>query len=132
VTFSFDDSLPTALDRIRDAIGDTDENNPILSNESIAGYLDGGTQAQASELLAAAACLDKMAVRVAGRAVSISEGGTSVNWGDVAKRYRDQAAAFREQDAFGDGNAAFDWAEMNLSPFGSGEILRNSLLRSTV
>jgi hypothetical protein len=130
MTWSFDDTLPTAKDRIRDLIGDINEATPILSDESIGVYLAGGAQEQANESLAAACCLEKMAARVAGRATSISEGGSSVSWGDIAKRYREQAAQLRSLDAVGDGSGLFEIAEFAVDEFSARELLRNDLLRS--
>lgn len=130
MTFSFDDALTSARDRIRDLVNDTDPDSYLLSDESIDVYLT-GAMAQTSETLAAACCLEKMAARVVGRAMSISSGGDSTNWGDVAKRYRDQAAALRAADAAGDGSGLFDIAEWAVSPFAAREILANDVLRST-
>ena len=130
MTWSFDDSLATAKDRVRDLIGDIDSSNPILSDESIAVYLSGGSDEQASERLAAASAMEKIANRYAYRATQISEGGASVNWGDIAKRLRDQAASLRALELAGDGTGLFDWAEMAVDPFSAREIVANSVLRS--
>lgn len=130
MTWSFDESLATAKDRVRDLIGDVDANNPILSDESISVFLSGGTDEQANERLAAASALEKIANRYAYRATQISEGGASVNWGDIGKRLREQAAALRALETAGDGTGLFDIAEFGIDPFSAREIVANSVLRS--
>lgn len=132
MTWSFDDSLATAKDRIRVLVGDTDADDPLISDEGIAMYLSGGALAQASERLSAAEVATAIAAKYARRATSISEGGASVNWGDLAKRYRDLAEQLRATDAAGDGTGSglFDWAEMALDPFSAREVVLNAALRS--
>lgn len=131
MTWSYDDALAAAKDRVRIMIGDVDETSPLLSDEAIAMYVPGGTLGQSSERLAAAECAVAIAARLATRAISISEGGSSVNWGDVAKRYRDLADQLHAADAAGDGTGLFDIAEWAVDEFSARELIRNELLRDS-
>lgn len=130
MTWSFDDSLPTAKDRVRVLIGDTDAADQLLSDEAIAMYLPGGTLAKASDRLAAAECATAIAAKFIRKANSLSEGGGSVNWGDRAKAYRELAAGLFASDAADQSaGALFDIAEFAGDAFSARTRLNNELLR---
>lgn len=129
MAWTFDAALTTPTDRVRVLIGDTNPDDPLLTDEAVAMYLPGGALACANERLAAAELAGALAARFAGRALSISEGGASVNWGDVAARYRQLAADLRAAAADVQGGALFDVAEWGLGPFGERDVLANAALR---
>lgn len=134
MTWSYSDALTEAKDRIRVLVGDTDEDDRLISDEAIALYLSGGAMEQASERLSAAHVAELIAATFARQAVSISAGGTAVNWGDQAKRFRDLAAALRAADAAdaeSDLTGLFDWAEQIPDDFARRERFTDERLRST-
>lgn len=128
MSWSFDDALSTDKDVIRYLIVDIDSASPLVSDEFIALYVSGGSLAQSSVRLAAAEVTTAIAAKYAGRAISISEGGSSVNWGDLSKRYRDLAAELRAADAAGDDTGLFEIAEFAF-PTNVDELLYASALR---
>ena len=88
-TFNYDPSVQ--LDRVRILVGDTDENDPLISDEEISLYLTGGYWAEDSDHLAAARVAGAIAAKFARPADSLSAGGTSVNWAGLVERYRTMA-----------------------------------------
>jgi hypothetical protein len=95
--------LTTALDRVRDALGDTSETAPLRSDERIeAALLRAGTTAEAetvnaaAENAAVAAIASSIASEYRNKITSFGEsGGVSVNWGDRAARWDKFAADVR-------------------------------------
>jgi hypothetical protein len=107
-TFNYD---PTSqLDRVRILVGDTDENDPLISDEEIGLYLTGGYWAAGSDHLAAASVATAIAAKFARRADSLSAGGTSVNWAGLVDRYRTLAVELAEQGASAAGLSAAPFA----------------------
>lgn len=132
MTWSYDDSLTDAKDQIRFLLQDTDEADPLLSDEGIGLYVPGGSLGQATVTLAAAECARAIGAKFSRRAMSMSEGGTSTNWGDRAKRYFDLADQLKATDAETSATGLFDWAEFAVDDFSAREIIRNDLLRDAV
>ncbi|MCC6314214.1 MAG: hypothetical protein IT337_09365 [Thermomicrobiales bacterium] len=131
MTWSLDESLPTAKDRVRVLVGDTDATDPLISDEGIAVFLSGGALEQTSERLAAAEVATAIAAKFARRPLGMRAGGTEVNWGVMVNRYTDLAKQLREADAASESmDGLFDWAEMVIEPFGARERLDAELLRS--
>lgn len=131
MTWSLDESLPTAKDRVRVLVGDTDATDPLISDEGIAVFLSGGALEQTSERLAAAEVATAIAAKFARRPLSMKEGGGEVNWGVMVNRYTELAKQLREADAASESmDGLFDWAEMVIEPFGARERLDAELLRS--
>lgn len=107
-TFNYDPSVQ--LDRVRILVGDTDENDPLISDEEIGLYLTGGYWAEDSDHLAASRVAGAIAAKFAKRADSLSAGGTSVNWGGLVDRYRTMATDLAELGATEAGLSAAPFA----------------------
>lgn len=102
---------PTAqLDRVRILVGDTDEDDQLISDEEIGLYLTGGYWAAASDHLAAASVANAIAAKFRRRATSVSEGGASVTWGQLYKHYTELAAELAERGATEGGGSAAPYA----------------------
>lgn len=112
MTWTYGSDPTVQLDRVRILVGDTDENDQLISDEEIGLYLTGGYWAAASDHLAAASVAGAIAAKFARRADSLSAGGTSVNWGGLVDRYRTLATELAERGALEAGLSA--------APFGGG------------
>lgn len=88
MTWTWGADTTVQLDRVRILVGDTDENDPLISDEEIGLYLTGGYWEQDSDYLAAARVATAIAAKFARRPDSLSAGGTSVSWSQLADRYR--------------------------------------------
>jgi hypothetical protein len=134
VSWSFDEALSTDTDVVRYLAGDTDPNDPLVSDELIAVYLTGGALEQTSVRLAAAEVATAIAASFARRPLGISAGGTQVNWGVMVDRYTTIANGLRKAEdaalaAANDVTGLFDVAELAVDAFGAREILANGLSR---
>lgn len=88
---TFNPALLTDLDRMRDALGDTDVTAPMFPDVTYDARLVEMGQAWR---LAAAAMARSLASQANAKVQSFSEGdGVSVSWGDRARRWLDIAAA---------------------------------------
>jgi len=106
-TFTYDSSLPTARDRIRNLIGDTDATNPLRWDESydamLAHYGD-------NEAVVTAKMARAIASQFARDPSSVSiPGGPSVSWSsrvsallDLAKRFETSEEAGGGPDSYSD------------------------------
>ena len=84
-TATFDPTLPTDLDRMRDALGDVDTDAALAPD---ATYLTRLADADDDWRLAAAAMARSFASRAAAKPESLSGDGVgSITWGDRAKRW---------------------------------------------
>jgi hypothetical protein len=96
LTYSFDPTLPTAKDRVRDAIGDRDPAEWLRSNEEIEARLF----QLADELLTVVVMAEGLAAEYARRIDSYSEsGGVSVRWSKRVETWLEIAKAGRAQIA---------------------------------
>lgn len=84
MTATYDDTLPTAKDRIRAAVGDTDMTAALRTDEHIASVLalNVGDETAATADVAAG-----LAVEYAQRPDRISDDGTSISWGERVKTW---------------------------------------------
>jgi len=93
MTFTYDDPNSSDLESVRYKIGDTDSDNPQLTDEEIEYEL---AEANSSILLAAARCASALAARYA-RKVTKKIGDRSINYSDLAAQYRSLAADLESQ-----------------------------------
>lgn len=99
MSFSFDDALITALDRVRDAIGDRDATDPLRSDEQIEQMLiNAGTTATATtidsdaENAAVAILAGGLYREFARKPSSFSKsGGISISWGNRVAAWKSLA-----------------------------------------
>lgn len=88
---TFDPSLPTDLDRMRDALGDIDVNAPMFPDVT---YEAKSVEMGGAWRLAAASMARSLASQANAKMQSFAAGGDlSVTWGDRARRWLDIAAA---------------------------------------
>ena len=99
MSFSYDSSLASDLDKVRLYIGDT-VSPGLFSNEEIAAYL----LIETNVLLCAAALADGLAARFS-KSVSFSLEGLSISNSIKADNYRNLADRLRAQAASGGGGA---------------------------
>ncbi len=83
-------SLPTALDRIRHSLGDTDMAAPLRENETYAALLLTYSETEATAVLAEA-----LAAEYAQQPDSISANGKSLTWKDRVKTWLELATRLR-------------------------------------
>lgn len=100
MTFTYTDAQPTALQRVRHDIGDTDSSRPLRSDETInavlvvAGTVGTATEVTLAEKVATAELASALAVEYAQRPDSIDKPGKiAVSWRDRVKAW--QALATR-------------------------------------
>lgn len=110
MTWTFGSDPTAQLDRVRILVGDTDEDDQLISDEEIGLYLTGGYWAAASDHLAAASVANAIAAKLARRADSLSAYGTSVNWSGLVQRYRTLATELAERGATEAGGSAAPYA----------------------
>src|SRR5690242_12258546 len=92
MTFSYNDTLKSDKDKVRQLLGDTYQDDALVSDEAIAVYL-----AQYGNIYYAAAALaDGIATRFA-RMPSMSFSGLSIQGSDRANAYRELAITLRNQ-----------------------------------
>lgn len=82
MAFTFDPTLPTAVDRLRRALGDTTAPG-LRTNEEVAATL----ARYPDEALALAVLAEGLAVEFAQKPDSISDEGTTVTWRDRVKTW---------------------------------------------
>jgi hypothetical protein len=105
--FTYDGSLPTAKDRMRHTLGDTDPSNPLRFDETytatLAFYDD-------DETLATAKLARALAVQFGREATSISiPGGPSISYSDRVKAWTETAKSLESAiaDAGGSGSTSY-------------------------
>lgn len=82
MSFSFgDDPTGSEIDYVRDKVQDTDEDDPLLSDESVQAEIDA-----VGKLMATARCARKIAARFS-RKVTKSIGGRSIQNSNLANQY---------------------------------------------
>lgn len=84
MTATFDPTLLTPLDRVRRAVGDTNVDAPLRSNEeilSVLARLSGDEPGAIAEISAG------LAVEYAQRPDSINDDGTAIRWGERVKTW---------------------------------------------
>ena len=86
MAWSFDPALPTDKDKVRLYIGDTDETNPQVADETI-----DATLVEYPDPLLAAAVISRSLAAQYGRQVTYRAGDVSENSSDLAKFYLDLA-----------------------------------------
>ncbi|MFA7295788.1 MAG: hypothetical protein WC211_01215 [Dehalococcoidia bacterium] len=99
MTFTYDGTPNTDLERVRLAIGDTVSTDALLTDEEIDALmaLEGSS---AGVELWAARCCEAIATKFA-RDFNFTADGTTVDKGDRAKAYREMAAEFRRRTGGG-------------------------------
>lgn len=87
---TYDSTLPTAKDRMRHSLGDTDVTNPLRGDETYAALLAAYSETEATAVLAEA-----LAAEYAQQPDTITDSGTTISWRtrvstwlDLAKRLR--------------------------------------------
>jgi hypothetical protein len=96
VTFSYIDPETREQDAVRFLLGDTDSNEPLLSDEEISYALNKWMTIHGTVEYTASVLALNIAARYA-REASVSADGVSVQLGQVANQFRDLAASLREQ-----------------------------------
>lgn len=92
MTFSYNDSLSTDKDKVRQLLGDIDQDDALVSDEAIKNFV-----AQYGNIyFAAAALADGIATKFA-RMPSMSFSGLSLQGADRAQQYRELAISLRNQ-----------------------------------
>jgi hypothetical protein len=94
-------------DTVRELVGDTDNTDPLATDEQIAKYLTGGLLAQGNLYLSAAMVASEIVTKFARSAQSLSAGGTSVNFGDRVSAYTKLAASLRARSSRLGGSSVF-------------------------
>jgi hypothetical protein len=92
MTASFNNTLPTATDRIRRAVGDVNTLNALRQDEEIAAVLVLNSD---DENAATADIAASLAVEYAQKPDSISDDGTAIRWGERVKTWLTIAKEFR-------------------------------------
>lgn len=87
---SYDNTLPTAIDRMRHSLGDTDMTAPLRQDETYEALL-----ATYSETEATAVMAEALAAEYAQQPVRITDEGTTVDWSDRVKTWLALAARLR-------------------------------------
>jgi hypothetical protein len=96
MTASFNPSLPTSLDKMRDVLGDTSLTAPFAPDETYTAYLAENTNWK----LAAAAMARSFASRAINRPTSFTAvGDVAVSWADRAQSWLRIAASLEAQVA---------------------------------
>lgn len=105
MTATYDPTLATDLDWMRDALGDTDTSAALYEDEAYAAYLDA---ADDNWRLGAAAMARRLASRYANRPTSLtSDDGSGIRWGDRVANWLKTAAQLEAEAArLGVGGAA--------------------------
>lgn len=100
---TYDNTLPTAKDRMRFALGDTNVAAPLEQDETYAAAL-----AQNGEKLGQAVMAEALAARYAQRPDSLSSDGDSITWRERVKTWLALATRLRAEVAAGiSGGATF-------------------------
>jgi hypothetical protein len=94
VAATYADTLPTALDRIRYALGDTTVSAPLLQDETITAAVTEWGETEATARLA-----EGLATRYAQKPSSVGLPGLSVSWGERVKAWWELARRTREGSA---------------------------------
>lgn len=99
---TYDETLPTALDRARALLGDTAVATPLLSDAHISAVLAlmGGFEAGVAWLA------DELAARFAQRPDSLSDAGSSLRWSERVAQWRLLAERMRAGDGAATARAA--------------------------
>lgn len=91
MTWKFDTSLITAKDKIRHLVGDVNDKDRLIEDETIQAVLtDNG-----SDLRISAAVIAESIAAQFSRRQNLRIDGFSIDWGERAKAYRDLAASLR-------------------------------------
>lgn len=125
MAFTYD--LGTNRGKVRLKIRDTDtadSTRQLFNDEEIDFFI---TEAVSDLNLAAAGALDAIAANAALLAKSTKIGDYSIDSKAMAEAVMKVAAHYR---ALSEGAPAFDYAELNLSPFSEAELIWNDVLRS--
>lgn len=129
MSWNYTPESPTSRDYVRTLCTDTDEQNPIFSDEQIALFL---TLEDSNVRRAGAAALEAIARSEALLLKKIEVSNLKTDGPALAKELREAAKELRVQaddaDAREDGGA-WDWAEMVVNPFSERERMNNQLLR---
>jgi hypothetical protein len=97
VTFSYSgDPSASDLDEVRFLISDTNEAEPLLSDEEIAYVIATWNPLYGSNTLTAAVCCEIVAGKFAG-SISVSADGVSVALSELQGKYEQLAASLRDQ-----------------------------------
>jgi len=94
VAWSYDPGLPSAKDRVRLAVGDTDGANPLRQDETINALVLAHGEAEATAKLA-----EGLATQYAQQPDSVDLGGLAVTWKDRVKAWLELAARTRDEAA---------------------------------
>lgn len=91
MTWTYDETVRTDLNRVREKIGDTDESNQLLADEVLDEFLDGSTVLDAS-IEAVERIIAKLARQVSRNAI-----GISTERDQVTQHYRDLLAQLKAE-----------------------------------
>lgn len=84
---TYDNTLPTAKDRIRHQVADTDMANPLRPDEEYLAALANAGSATNAEALATLAMAQSLASEYAQLPTTISDDGTALSWSDRVKTW---------------------------------------------
>ena len=131
MTFTYSDTdLSTDLAKVRRIISDVDSNEPIFTDEEIAGFLTLETGVRR----AAAMALETMASRDAYVLKVMRRGDLQTDGAKTAEALMKRAATLRDQadDAELDDDAGFEIAEWVLDDFSARERIEKQALRGVL
>lgn len=128
-TFTYDSALPTARDRIRHTLGDTDPTKPLRYDETY----DAALLYYADETLATAKIARALATQFGRNPTSVSvPGGPSVSYGDRVRTWLDTAKQLEEAVASGGLFATSTYSEFVLSRPGMSDGAQQSEYRRSL
>lgn len=93
MTATYDQNMLLARDRVRFRLGDTDVEDPLLSNEEIEAVLSENSDQEDETIIQLA---EHLAAKFA-RRVTMSVDGLSISYSDLSKRYSEMATKLKAQ-----------------------------------
>lgn len=92
MSWSYDPLLPSAMDRIRLAVGDADAMNQLRADETINALMTAHGEAEATARLA-----EGLATQYAQQPDSIGDDGSTISWRDRVKTWLELAKRMRAE-----------------------------------
>jgi hypothetical protein len=90
MSWSYQDTMPRDIDKVRFYLGDTDSTDPLVTDEEIDFALSEGGSVRA----AASLCSDRLAAQYA-RLADLSEGQLKISYSQRYKQFREIAASVK-------------------------------------